>query len=467
MLTVILCFVYFAGTVGLMAFFWALFVDLKREKAALDYSEQVCKAEVTADSLRKLSEKAEVKGTLWGKQLADLARSWGLAEAQQKTLPDGQELQRLRAGTLRARWAPVTLRLCSAGLLIVGICGTLWGVHEALGGSGSRILTKLPGALEPSRWAVLITVGLLVLQAIFESLAEKLLCRMDEFTLLRLLPQMQPPDRFERALTDFTSEIHGFADTMQSYVQSSQRMQQFSANMEAAAKKINDEWTDLDNILKEMVEDNQRMGKVQQELEGQMQQAVQDEGALRALVEVLEQVQPSLLAAAEKLSSPLETLVQTSEHLTKAVCALSDLATYAEPAVDVAQRVQDVPQMARRWIETVRESIRSLAVEGQMSERAQKRLEGHVYRFSSQVRQVESGSKSMTLAMSSVIASAEEMKKATAELTKQVPLQRDEMQRVMAVLESHAATLQQKSEALTQQLADAEAPSTETGDDSL
>lgn len=131
--------------------------------------------------------------------------------------PQLQDMHRLSEQAMFSRLAPTLLRIISNILLIVGICGTLWGVHNALNGSpgsSSNMFLNMSEALEPSKFAVLGTIILLICRGFFEARVERHICRVDSFTMSRLLPGLQGESGYAKELSDFTKSIHTFSESL-------------------------------------------------------------------------------------------------------------------------------------------------------------------------------------------------------------------------------------------------------------
>lgn len=89
-------------------------------------------------------------------------------------------------------------RTCSSGmntiisfLLILGILGTLTGVHGVIR-TGVKDVSDLAPALEPSQWAVGFTVILLMLRGMYLRMVDRYIYRLDKLTMDCLRPALSP-----------------------------------------------------------------------------------------------------------------------------------------------------------------------------------------------------------------------------------------------------------------------------------
>ena len=92
--------------------------------------------------------------------------------------------------------------VCSV-VLLMGICGTLYGIGKQLQGTGISSLSVLRDSLLPSAMAVLAAAILRGLREVYQASAESFYTRLDRFTMLVLVPLFQP-------LTDLKGESERF-----------------------------------------------------------------------------------------------------------------------------------------------------------------------------------------------------------------------------------------------------------------
>lgn len=437
--------VIIAFIIGLLSFGYALLV-VTEENNSLEYAEQKLPEHPTPFDLSSLSDDKVVKDNLIGQRLADLLTAWKGAGEQQDSLPSLQDLHRLSSRRLLTAWAPSMLRLICSVLLIIGICGTLWGVHAALTGSESHILRRLPAALEPSKWAVLTTVLLLCLRAHYERTAEQFLCRMDHLTLRRLLPCLQPQDTMNSALQSFAQEIRAFREGMKAYKEASASMKKFSESFADSSQAVKTLEVEMDHALDCMAQDEGRMKKAQNDLDRHLQEVRNTLNTLSSSVEALSLTQQNVLKVADTLEKPLNELSQAVPKLNAAKDAVINVASQAPAALQAAKSLQELPEVSKHFSAELVNATFAVAQEREQSQRATKRLEGHVYSFRSQVSLVESVAHSMSESVRHVAGAANKLDGAGDEVRRQS----QRLSQNADAMEARAAALQEKIESVEQ-----------------
>lgn len=111
-------------------------------------------------------------------------------------------------------------RLVVSSLLIMGILGTLLGVHiclESAAGNSKTILEQLPPALTPSMMAVGFTIVLAIFKGIYSTKLENLLGKLDRYTLDTLVPALQPADSFEDMDTAMSNTLQSVNDLIKRF----------------------------------------------------------------------------------------------------------------------------------------------------------------------------------------------------------------------------------------------------------
>ncbi len=117
-------------------------------------------------------------------QIGEWERKLEASKDIQLSLPSAGDLREITLQTELSRTAPASLNTLVHILLVLGICGTLLGVHLALGkGYVHNIgMGDLKPALLPSMCAVIGTVVLIILRAIYAARVDRYLVRLDEWT---------------------------------------------------------------------------------------------------------------------------------------------------------------------------------------------------------------------------------------------------------------------------------------------
>lgn len=432
---------------GLVSFAYAWFVILE-EHECLKRVESMMPQTMSATALQSLASPTDIKDFLIGRRMADMFSAWKASQQKLSGLPSLNDLHRLSARQLSTGWAASLLRLLSSVLLIIGICGTLWGVHSALSGSESHILRNLPNALEPSKWAVLSTVFLLSLRAYYERCAEKLLCRMDKLTMTRLMPCLQQGDTFERTLNDFSHDIKAFSSTMQGYAAASDAMRQFSQSFSETAKGVRKLEKNMNDTLNAMAADERRMSQAQQDLEKKMKEATQVMDKLKTAVDGLAQMQGDVLHASSALDKPLTEWEKSAPMIRAATQAISAVAAQAEGAQRAAAELQSMADEAVPFRAELVKATEALVAETEQSKRATKRLDGHVFSFRPLVKAAESAEMRMEATIGNANDAVRKAQVAVDLSQKGV----EQLKQSVSSMEGSAAVLQGKIEALEQML---------------
>ena len=171
--------------------------------------------------------------------------------------PRLQDLHRMTEQSLMSRTSVSWLRFMTNVLLILGICGTLWCVHEVMGGTGDKI-ARMSEALLPSGTAVAATIVLLCLRSIFESRAERFLSKLDDMTMCYILPGMQSAGKFKESLQDFSSNVKRFAESIKSYTTISNRLRGLASTIMESDERMAFLGKRIETAFQELQKDQQR-----------------------------------------------------------------------------------------------------------------------------------------------------------------------------------------------------------------
>lgn len=135
-----------------------------------------------------------------------------------RQLPQLHDLRELAMQDEMSRFSVATLRTIISFLLIVGIFGTLYGVHSVIGKWGYNLsaieVKDLTPALEPSMLAVISTVLLMWLRGGYFYLLQSYLLKLDQMTMEKLLPRLQPESQTQGSHRTIDDNIERFADNI-------------------------------------------------------------------------------------------------------------------------------------------------------------------------------------------------------------------------------------------------------------
>lgn len=111
--------------------------------------------------------------------------------ADRREVPGLQDLHELTMQSELSRTCSSGMNTIISFLLILGILGTLTGVHGVIQESVNDV-SQLAPALEPSQWAVGFTVFLLLLRGVYLCMVDRYVYRLDKLTADCLRPALSP-----------------------------------------------------------------------------------------------------------------------------------------------------------------------------------------------------------------------------------------------------------------------------------
>ncbi len=229
-ITIVVWGVFIIGAIALAKSLHAI----AQEAAALKWVEQkLGSAQLSTEMLQKeilnredTSEMPYLENSLVYSRLNEIARVLSRdkknsndSEEKQVTPPQLQDMHRMTLQEMQSRPAPTWLRITASVLLIIGICGTLWGVHACIGnqhGATSQ-LAALGSALEPSKFAVLFTVLLYVGQSWYLMRLERFICYLDRLTMTKFLPDLQPASSFSQTMQQVAQQVQQFGQLISGF----------------------------------------------------------------------------------------------------------------------------------------------------------------------------------------------------------------------------------------------------------
>lgn len=169
-------------------------------------------------------------------RMKTLFESVNRTEAQ--VIPSLHDLHTLTLQDEMSRCSSMWLRTITAFLLIVGICGTLLGVHDVVGGIEQLSPGALRPALEPSMLAVFCTVVLMWLRGLYVARLDNYLEKLDLFTMTEVIPLMQPVSGVGGKTIDLSRQIHKLNLRIDSVQRMAQSMQELSQSVKQSAGKV-------------------------------------------------------------------------------------------------------------------------------------------------------------------------------------------------------------------------------------
>ncbi len=155
-------------------------------------------------------------------------------------VPSLHDLHTLTLQDEMSRYSSMLLRTITSFLLIVGICGTLLGVHDVVGGIEQLSPGSLRPALEPSMLAVGCTVVLMWLRGWYVARLDNYLEKLDLFTMTEVIPLMQPVSGMGGKTMDLSQQINKLNLRIDSVQLMAQSMQELSQSVKNSAEKVHD-----------------------------------------------------------------------------------------------------------------------------------------------------------------------------------------------------------------------------------
>lgn len=195
-----------------------------------------------------------------------------------KLMPSLHDLHSLSEQDEMSRRPSCWLRTITSFLLIMGILGTLTGVHKVLE-HGNPNIPELGNALQPSMYAVFFTIILMWLRGWYVAKLDGYLEKLDLFTMTKLMPFLQP-----------VTDVH--ATTMD-----------LNKNLDELKKKE-----------KELTDLNTRMTQLHNDMMKYVKAAEQDKESIALLKDKLNEISVQLVQGKDKVAN-LKPLEQSGKQL--------------------------------------------------------------------------------------------------------------------------------------------------------
>lgn len=281
------------------------------------------------------------------------------------TPPQLQDLHRMTLQEMQSRKAPTCLRITASVLLIIGICGTLWGVHACIGNhqGASSQLAALGTALEPSKYAVAFTVLLYVLQSYYLMRLERFICYLDRLTMTKFLPDLQPASGFAQTMNKVAEQVKHFGalvssfDAIQDAVKEMQgtasKFTQIAEGYDKRAMYIKDQMDKINNIGEGMEKNYEALtAQIQlteesvRKVSAELASAIRSEEDVKDSADKFAALLVQLCIQVDTVSSTASQITENMETLSKlesSVAALTPMkntvATLSENCVNLQQQL--------------------------------------------------------------------------------------------------------------------------------
>lgn len=274
------------------------------EKCKIDFSEDAqnfdkrkMKLDDCIRGLRNGKDMARVgEGKLLQLRLETISNA---VDAQStKLMPSLHDLHSLSEQDEMSRRSSCWLRTITSFLLIMGILGTLTGVHRVLE-HGNPNIPELGRALQPSMYAVFFTIILMWLRGWYVAKLDGYLEKLDLFTMTKLMPFLQP-------VTD----------------------------VRATTMALSQDLDELKKKEKELTDLNARMTMLHGDMMKYVKAAEQDKESIALLKDKLDEISVQLKQGKDNVAAlkPLEQSgKQLKEHLEEGVTQIESYVQGAEP----------------------------------------------------------------------------------------------------------------------------------------
>lgn len=215
-----------------------------------------------------------------------------------KLMPSLHDLHSLSEQDEMSRRSSCWLRTITSFLLIMGILGTLTGVHKVLE-HGNPKIPALGNALQPSMYAVFFTIILMWLRGWYVAKLDGYLEKLDLFTMTKLMPFLQP-------VTD----------------------------VRATTIALNQDLAELKKKEKELKDLNMRMTQLHDDMMRYVKAAEQDKESIALLKDKLDEISMQLVQGKDKVADlkPFEQSgKQLKEHFEAGVTQIESYVQGVEP----------------------------------------------------------------------------------------------------------------------------------------
>lgn len=177
-----------------------------------------------------------------------------------RVIPSLHDLHSLSLQDEMSRWSSTLLRMVTSVLLVVGILGTLIGVHEVLANPALE-LAELRAALSPSMAAVFCTVVLMWLRGWYTAQFESYLEKLDLFTMTDIIPHLQPVSQVGTQAAVLNAQVASIRGKIERVQEMAEKMQKFCDEVYASANR-------LETVSEKMKEANMKISSRYTEMSG-------------------------------------------------------------------------------------------------------------------------------------------------------------------------------------------------------
>lgn len=274
-------------------------------------------------------------------RLSTIADSISRTDARE--IPSLGDLHTLTLQDETSRLSSTALRTITSFMLILGIAGTLLGVHDVLSHpdeQGGFSLAKLPPALMPSMLAVSCTVLLMWLRGYYMAILDRYLEKLDLFTMTEIVPKLQPMSNVGISVESFMVQLKRLGILLQAVEASADSLsktQESLQELKDVSGALNGEYRHISGKNKEFEDDVASMNVHLQEVSDAMNR-VKDDSFAATLKQVRNHCK-MIENNSKDFQALLESLSQTSQSLQEGKNAMKDLNVQASRTTMLAASV--------------------------------------------------------------------------------------------------------------------------------
>lgn len=220
-----------------------------------------------------------------------------------KVMPTLHDLHSLSMQDEMSRISSVWLRTITSFLLIMGIFGTLAGVHNVMSSGAETQITSLRDALEPSMYAVFFTVLLMWLRGFYVAKLDSYLERLDLFTITEIIPTMQPVTKVQNTAHDLSHHFIELQKKVSELENLNAGMNALQSNLSGFLEKMRKNTDDVSRL-------REQVDGVHQKLNEAQNKAVERREALAQLVQVGQTLESGIVQGVQDMSLYVESVNQ-------------------------------------------------------------------------------------------------------------------------------------------------------------
>ncbi len=448
---------------------WVAFRHLEDEGRELDDIRKL-EGKVNEEWLTTILKNAELNEKNLGRRLTlrrlqlikeILYGNEGANQTKAIQPPHMNDLHNLTEQAIMSSQSATILRIATSVLLIIGICGTLWGVHAVLGQTADLAeipMDKFAQSLLPSAIAVLFTIILLTVRGVYLMAADRFLYKLDRETMVRWLPALIPSAGLDTEIAEFAKAIHKFNEDIETNMAplstaltnvcaTSEKMDSAISDLKSSNSSLQ---TALINTITPACEAlTSRQESIEQSIKATEATLTQVNGSLgmlqnlnKKLTEEASLYTESLNATRELINlnrDKLEAATANSDKLSKAVAKMnqdvSELGNVAEIATNLNETITNTSAQMDAKSAFLKETADNTVDWLNYAKDNMTAIEQHTGNISTAAAEIKSASETATAAAGSVQQQAENFSGKLAGYDQKIVEERGQMVRAREELE--------------------------------